>query len=279
MSGFIDALVDPSFPFLRNALLAGLAGSLAFGVVGTFVVVRRITYSAAAIAHCLLAGVALGLFAQRVLGWTWLSPFGGSLIVGIGSAMLLVVLARQKQEREDSAIGVIWTFGMAIGLLVLARTPGYTDPSAYLFGDMLLLSGQEVWLVAGLGLAVTGTVLLSFRRLQAICFDEEFSRLRGLPTDFFGALLLVLTAITVALMSSLVGIILVVALLTLPAALAGKFTQRLGSMMLLATVLCAVFVSGGLALSFESDLPAGPVIICLAGGAYLLAFWMRRKSS
>jgi zinc transport system permease protein len=150
----------------------------------------------------------------------------------------------------------------------------------YLFGNILMVSSGDLWLIAALDLVVLVVVLACYDQLVAVCFDEEFARLRGLPVEAYYLLLLCLTAVTVVLLVTVVGIVLVIALLTLPAATAGFFTSSLWRMMLWAAALCALFTTSGLALSYGPDLPAGSTTIVLAGGVYLvvaLAAWVRRR--
>jgi zinc transport system permease protein len=161
---------------------------------------------------------------------------------------------------------------MAVGVLFIAKTPGYgSDLMSYLFGNILLVPSGDLWLMGGLDLALLLTVGLWYRQLLAVSFDEEFARLKGVPVAFFYLLLLCLVAVTVVLLIQVVGLILVIALLTLPAAVAGHYVHSLGAMMALATVLGAAFASAGLALSYGPDLPAGPTIILLAGACYCLS--------
>ena len=167
-------------------------------------------------------------------------------------------------------IGAVWVIGMSTGLLFFAKTPGYVNPMSYLFGDILLISARDVWLVGAMGAAVAAVGLGFYNKLLAVCFDEEFAALRGVRVKFFYLLLLCLTAITVVLLVRVVGIVLVIALVTLPAAIAGNFARRLWQMMIAAVLLSMLFVASGLALSYPTNLPSGPVIVLIAGAAYLL---------
>jgi zinc transport system permease protein len=159
---------------------------------------------------------------------------------------------------------------MAVGLLFLAKTPGYVDAMSYLFGNILLISRRDLWLVAGLDVVVVGLAAFFYNKLLAVCFDEEFARLRGVKVRLYYMLLLCLTALTVVLLVRVVGIVMVIALLTLPAAVAGQFSRRLWQMMLLSVGCCLAFTCAGLVVSFQWDMPSGPVIIVLAALVYLL---------
>jgi zinc transport system permease protein len=181
------------------------------------------------------------------------------------------------KTQEDTLIGALWAIGMAVGVLFIAKTPGYSsDLMSFLFGNILLVPTRELWWMAGLDLVLVATVALFYRQFLAVTFDEEFARLRGVPVTFFYLLLLCLVAVTVVLLIQVVGLILVIALLTLPAAIAAHYVHSLGAMMLIATGLGALFTTLGLALSFGPDLPAGPTMILLAGGVYILSALVSR---
>lgn len=270
VSEFIAALVNPDIPFMRYALLVGLLASIAFGVIGSYVVVRRISYLAGAIAHCVLGGIGAGLYLQKVVGVTWFEPLYGALLAALFAALLIGLVSIYAKQREDTVIGALWAVGMAVGLLFIAKTPGYFDPMSYLFGNILLVSQNDLWLVAGLDIVVVGAGCCLYQRMLAVCFDEEYARIRGVNATAYYLLLLSLIALTVVLLVRVVGIVLVVALLTLPAAIAGQFSRTLWQMMSIATIFCALFVSSGLAVSYHFDLPSGPVIIVIAGLMYLI---------
>lgn len=270
MTEFLAALTDPGMPFFRYALLTGIFASLPFGIIGTFVVVRRISYIAGAIAHCVLGGIGLGLYLEKAVGITWFGPMQGAVVVALLAAVILAMVSRYASEREDSVIGALWAVGMASGLLFIAKTPGYVDPMSYLFGNILLVSQSDFLFVLALDVVVLGLVGFFYNSFLAVCFDEEFARLRGVHTGWLYLLLLCLTALTIVLLVRVVGIVMVIALLTLPAAVASNFSENIFQMMLMAILFCAAFVVSGLVLSYDLDLPSGPVIIVLAAMVYLL---------
>ncbi len=278
MGDFFRALLDPSIPFLRNALLMGLLASLAFGVMGSYVVVRRVTYLAGAIAHSVLGGIGAAIYFQRALGWEWAHPLLGGLVAALLSALLVGWASLWAKEREDATISALWAIGMGTGLLFLARTPGYVDPMAYLFGDILLVGRWQVWLVAVLDALVLVLGLGLYQRFQALSFDEEFAALRGVNAKAMSLLLLCLTAVTIVLLVQAVGIILVVALLSLPAATAARFSFSLRQMMAIASFVAAISVAAGFMISFQLDFPTGPIVVLIAALAYLLAAASRKKA-
>lgn len=269
MAEFLTAL--GTYGFLQSALIAGLLASVGCGVIGTFVVVKRIAFMAGGIAHSVLGGMGAALYFGA-------DPFLGALIAAIFSALLIGAVRLSWKTQEDTLIGALWAIGMAVGVLFIAKTPGYSsDLMSFLFGNILLVPTRELWWMAGLDLVLVVTVALFYRQFLAVTFDEEFARLRGVPVTLFYLLLLCLVAVTVVLLIQVVGLILVIALLTLPAAIAGHHVHSLGAMMLIATGLGALFTTLGLALSFGPDLPAGPTMILLAGGVYILSALVSRQ--
>lgn len=276
MTEFIAALSDPDFPFIRYALITGILASIPFGIIGTYVVVRRISYIAGAISHCILGGIGAGLYLQKEMGISWFGPLHGAIVVALLAAVILALVSFFARQREDSVIGALWAAGMAIGLLFLARTSGYNDPMSYLFGNILLLSDADMWLVVALDIVVIGLVMVFYNYFLAICFDEEFASLRGLQTHLLYLFLLCLTALTIVLLVRVVGIVMVIALLTLPAAIAGNFVRGIRQMMITSTLLCSLFITSGLAASYTLDLPSGPVIILCAASVYLVVVLLRK---
>jgi zinc transport system permease protein len=257
------------YDYMRHALAAGLLAALACGVIGPYVVVRRIVSISGGIAHAVLGGMGIAYF------------FGGRPLLGALAAALLAALAigwvslRHKQH-EDTIIGALWAVGMAIGVIFINRTPGYNqDLMTWLFGDVLLVSRADLWLIAGLDVAIVAVVAVLYRWFAAVCFDEEHARLQGVWVDAVYLLLLCLIALTVVTLIGVVGLILVIALLTLPSAIALLYLHSLGRVMVLATCLGCVFTFGGLAVSYSSDLNSGSTIVLIAAVAYLGALIAR----
>jgi len=269
VSDFLEAVARHTF--LQYALAAGALASVACGVVGTYVVVRRITYIAGAVSHCVLGGIGAAVYLRQVHGWSAATPLAGAVVAALAAALVIGLVTVRAREREDTAIGALWAVGMAAGVLFIARTPGYSqDLMSYLFGNILMVTPADLWLIAALDGLVVAVAVAFYDPLLAVCFDEEFARVRGLRVEFYYLLLLALTALTVVLLVSVVGIVLVIALLTLPAAVACHFARRLWQTMVLATIVGLLVTTAGLALSYGPDLPAGATIIVLAGGVYLV---------
>jgi zinc transport system permease protein len=260
---FIQSLTQHAF--LQHALLAGLLASIGCGVMGSYVVVKRIGFLAGGIAHAVLGGMGAAFFFG-------VDPMYGALIAAITVALLIGWVTLGWRQQEDTLIGAMWAVGMAVGILFISQTPGYqVDLMTYLFGNILLVTTQDLWLMVVLDIVLLLLVILYYRQFLAIAFDEEFARLRGVPVTLFYILLLCLVAVSVVLLIRIVGLILVIALLTLPAAIALQYVQTVGRMMIVATVLGAVFCALGLAVSYQPDLPAGATIILVAGVAYLFS--------
>ncbi|MCF7933341.1 MAG: metal ABC transporter permease [Spirochaetia bacterium] len=264
MNEFFSALTSQDLPFLRYALLAGLLSSPAFGIIGTYVVVNRITSIAGAISHAALAGIGAGLY----FGF---NPLAGATIAALIAGLIISFITLKVNERVDSIIGMIWAVGMSIGLLFIAKSPGYQDPMSYLFGNILLIGKSDLYLLLTLDIITSIAGVILFHHIQAISFDAEFARSRGIHTDLFQIVMIMMISVTVVLMVTVVGIVMVIALLTIPAATAGLFSNRLKTIMLLATVLTALFHFAGLALSYTADSPTGATTIIIAAAVYTLS--------
>jgi zinc transport system permease protein len=275
MIEFLDAVSRHTF--MQHALLTGVLASVACGVLGTYVVVRRISYLAGAIAHSVLGGMGLAYYLKTVKGVVWLEPLHGALVAALVAAVVIGLVNLHAKEREDTVIGAIWAVGMAAGILFISQTPGYSENlMSYLFGNILMVSAGDLWLIGILDGLVVLVGLLFYNQIAAVCFDEEFARVRGVKVELYYLLLLGLTALTVVILSTVVGIVMVIALLTLPVAIVGQFSQTLWKMMISATLVCVVIMTSGLAISFSPDLPAGATIIILAGVVYLVVIIVSR---
>ena len=250
--------------------LVGCMGSVAFGIVGSYVTARRLTSCAVAISHSVLAGIGLAVFLRYHLQWPWCTPLLGAFLAAIVAALIIGRVTLRARHLGDSVTSSVMVIGMAVGLILLKKTPGYFEPMGILFGDTLLVSARDLWVIGCIDLLAVFCGTVFYRRLLAVCFDEEYARLRGLRTDAYYLLLLVMTALTVVAMMQIVGIIMVIALLTLPSLTALLFARKLWHCMVMSTLLCMAFVTVGLGVSFPTDLPSGPVIVMLAGTVFLL---------
>jgi zinc transport system permease protein len=268
MNTFFYALTH--YSFLQYALIAGVLASISCGIAGTFVVLKRITFISGGIAHTVLGGVGLAYF----LG---INPYWGAFVAAILAAVVIGMVKLRADQHEDTVIGALWAVGMAAGIIFMHLKPGYnTDLMTYLFGNILLVSRQELFILSGLTLFITAVVVVLYRQFVAVCFDEEYARVQGLPVDALYLLLLILIALTIVVLIRIVGLILVIALLTMPAAIAGLFTRTPGPMMLWAIGIGLLVTTGGVALAYTPDLPVGATIIVLAGVLYLLSVLLRK---
>jgi zinc transport system permease protein len=267
--------------FLQHAVIAGILSSVACGVVGSYVVVRRTTYVAGAIAHCVLGGMGAARYLQRVHDIAWATPLLGATGAAILAALIISLVTIAGRQRADTVLSAIWAIGMAVGITFIRATPGYyEDLMSYLFGNILMVGASELWLMGALDLLVIVAVLLFYNKFLVLSFQPELARLRGIHVAAHHTLLHILIALTVVLLTQVVGLVMVIAMLTLPAATASQLVGRLSRVMALASALCLVFTLGGLAISYGPGLHAGATVIELAGATYLLVLggvWLRRR--
>jgi zinc transport system permease protein len=276
MTEFLQALGNPDVPFLKYAVIAGMLSSVSFGVVGSYVVVKKITSIAGSIAHSVLAGIGLSLYLQGQHTVEWFTPILGAMIAAVFSACIIGFVSIYGKQREDTIIGSVWAMGMALGVLFISLTPTYVDPMSYLFGNILIISRQELIFIAVLDVVVIFLGIFLYRQFLAVSFDEEFARARGLNTAVYTMLLLLLTALSIVLLTTIVGIIMVIALLTIPAAMASLFSRSLWKIMLIAVLFTMVFTFFGTGISYALDTPSGSTIILFAGGLYILGVIVKK---
>ena len=269
MANFFDILFSADFPFLRNALFAGLLSSVLFGTIGAVVTVRRIASLAGAVSHAVLGGIGLALYLSASGILPGLPPIAGALVFAILSAVIIGFVSLRAKQREDTAISAIWAIGMSLGVLFMAKTPGYTDPATWLFGNILLISGRDLLLLAILDILVLFLAWRFYAQIEAASFDAEFARIRGVRLDALFMILLAITAVAIVLLQTFVGIIMVIAMLALPSGCAGVFSRSLGGMMLLSCVFSAAFSVCGVAAGWVFDLPVGAVTVIIAGAVFL----------
>jgi zinc transport system permease protein len=269
MNGYLSALLDPSMPFVRNALVAGLLSAILFGTLGAVVTVKRISGLAGAISHAVLGGIGMALYLAAHGILTGLPPMVGALVFALIAAAIIGFVSLKAKQREDTVINAIWAIGMSIGVLFIAKTPGYADPMSYLFGNILLVSASDLVMLAALDVIVLALVWRYYPQIEASAFDEEFARVRGVPTDAVFMVILAVTAVAVVLLQTFVGIVMVIAMLTLPSGTAGFAARNLAGMMIGGTILSVMFTVSGLAVSWALDMPAGGVIVVMAGAVFL----------
>ncbi len=268
MSDMWEAL---QFDFFRNAMLAGVLVSVSCGIIGTLVVVNRIVFISGGIAHAAYGGIGLAFF----LG---MDPFIGAGAFSVVVSLLMGFVSLKAKHRADTVIGVLWALGMALGVIFIDLTPGYNvDLMSYLFGSILAVSSRELWFMVPLDLLVIGTVVIFYKEFIAVSYDEDFAFVAGIPVTALYLGLLVMTALCVVMVIRLVGLILVIALLTIPPYIAEKHTISLASMMFLSTILGIVFTICGLWISYSLDLSSGASIILVAGAGFFLSYLLELK--
>ena len=255
--------------FMQRALLAGVLVSIACGVIGTFVVVNRIVFISGGIAHAAYGGIGLGYYLK-------LNPVWGAIVFSVASALGMGWVQRRTRQRADTIIGVMWAIGMAIGIIFVDLTRGYVvDLMSYLFGSILAVPPGDLIVMAVLDAVIVLLVALFYKELLAISFDETFATVENVPVDAIYMVLLCMIALTVVMMMRVVGLIMVIAMLTIPAAIAGQFVRGLKQMMALSALLGVLFTTAGLWLSYALNLTSGATIILVAGSAYLLTLGVR----
>ncbi len=258
------------FEFLRNALLAGILASVICGIIGTYIVVRRIVFISGGISHAAFGGIGLGYYAG-------FNPVYGAVVFSVVSALLIGAARKSFKQSEDTLIGILWAIGMALGILFISLSPGYApDLFGYLFGNILTVPLSDIYMMLMLTFLVLLVVILFYKDILVFSFDEEYATLKGRPVNFIYYLMLALIGLTVVTVIKIVGIILVISLLTIPAAIAIQYTKKLHSMMILSVILGIIFTVSGLCISYKYDLQSGATIILTAAAFYTLNFIVKK---
>ena len=259
------------YEFMQNAILAAILVSVACGIVGTYVVINRIVFISGGISHTAFGGIGLGYLIGIDPILTAI-PFSILAAIGIGT------ISKETDVSEDTAIGILWTMGMALGIIFIGLSPGYApDLFSYLFGSILTVPTFDLAIMVVLDLIILLTVLLFYREFSAISFDEEFAEIVGIPTKWLYILLLCMVALSVVVLIRVVGVILVIALLAIPAAISGQFTHKIKNIMLLSIVIGMILTIAGLWLSYILDLASGATIVMVLGVAFFVASVLKRS--
>ncbi len=266
----IDSLTTLfSYDFMRSAMVAGILVSVACGVIGTLVVLNRIVFLSGGIAHAAYGGVGLAYY----LG---VDPVIGAVVFSLAAALGMGVVQRKTRQRADTLIGVMWAVGMALGIIFINLSPGYkADLMSYLFGSILAVSRLDLWVMLAVAALVVLLVGLFYKDFLAISFDEIFARVRNLPVDALYLMMVAMIGLTVVVAMRVVGLIMIIALLTIPPAIANLFLKGMWKIMLMATGLSVLFTVTGLLLSYYFNLTSGAMIILVAAMAYLIALLVR----
>ncbi len=264
----IEAL---QFDFMRNALAAGLFASIICGIMGTLVVVNRIVFLSGGIAHAAYGGIGLAFYFN-------LPYLPCTIAFSFFAAMLMAAISLKAKHRGDTVIAVIWAIGMAFGIILLDITPGYNvDLMSYLFGSIIAVSEFDLFIMPAIAVVMTILIIYYYRYLLSMSYDYEFARIRGVPVKKLWFGLIGMLAIAIVLVIQVVGLILVIALLTIPPFIAEKYVKSLAQMMIASSLLGSLFTVTGLWLSYKYNLTSGATIIMVAGVAFLLSLSIDRN--
>ena len=261
MTGLLSVL---QYDFIQNALIGSVLVAIMCAITGTFIVIKRLVFLSGGISH----GAFAGLGAAYFLG---INPMLGAMLFAVLSAVAITRVILRQSQPADATIGIFWATGMATGVLFVYITPGYVpDLMPYLFGDILTISSEQLfWMMVFSLISLLLTALL-FRQLLAVSFDDEFARLRGLPVGIIMVILMIMNSVAIVMMIQAVGIILVMALLTIPPLIGLTLAAEIRTVMFYAFISAVSITIGGLAISFLLDLPSGPAIVLLGAGILMI---------
>ena len=252
MSGILELF---NYTFFQHALLGSLFASIACGIIGTYIVTRRLVFISGGITHASFGGIGIGLY-------TGISPILGAAIFSVLSAFGVEWLSKRKDMREDSAIAVFWTFGMAIGIIFSFLAPGFTpDLSTFLFGNILTITLSDIWMLAILSLVLIGFFTCFLTTIIYIAFDREYARSQRIPVRLFEYILMMFIALTIVSCLRMIGIVLVISLLTLPQMTSNLFTHSFKKIIFMSIGIGFMSCTGGLLLSYQLQVPSGASII------------------
>lgn len=276
MHFFLEALKHN--PLLIASLLASISASVISGIIGSYVVVKRIVFIAGSISHSILSGVGFAIWLDRTQGISWLSPLYGALMAGIVAAWIIGWTHLNYRQREDSVIAVLWSVGMAIGIIFISQTPGFNvELTNFLIGNIVWVSKTDLYTLFSVDLIVIMLIFCLHKRFLVICFDEDQARLQGIHIERFYFLLLTLISLSIVLLMQVVGIVLVMAMLTIPPVMANLFTHRLSIMMSVAILINIALCLAGHLIAFHLDWPIGATIGLLAGISYGIVLISKRS--
>ncbi|MGO9386910.1 MAG: metal ABC transporter permease [Methanobacterium sp.] len=257
------------YEFIQRALITAVLVSIVCGVVGSYVVIKRVVSLSGAISHAAFGGVGLGYFLT-------VNPVLAAIPFSIASAMIIGGVEKKVKISADTAMGILWSVGMALGVIFINLTPGYApDLFSYLFGDILTVSNSDLLIMLILDLIIITTVYLFRREFLSVSFDEEFSTVVGLPSLPIYMLLLALVALSVVVLMKVVGIILLIALFTIPAAISKQYTHNLTRLMILATIISIILSALGILISYIFNLASGATIVMVLAAAFLISYYLK----
>ncbi|MBR6432918.1 metal ABC transporter permease [Bacteroides sp. KG123] len=269
------------YTFFQHALIGSLLASIACGLIGTYIVTRRLVFISGGLTHASFGGIGLGLY----MG---ISPILSAALFAVLSAFGVEWLSKRQDMREDSAIAVFWTLGMALGIMFTFLSPGFApDLSAYLFGNILTITSGDIVLLGGLAIVLALFFTLYIRPIIYVAFDREFARSQGIPVQTLEYLLMMFIALTIVACLRMVGIVLVISLLTIPQMTANLFSHRFHRIIWLSIGIGYISCLGGLMISFHLNVPSGASIIffsiiiyaiCKTGKSFCLSLQRKLRS-
>ncbi|MCD8185223.1 MAG: metal ABC transporter permease [Rikenellaceae bacterium] len=263
------------FRFLGNAAIACVLAGIACGIIGTYIVCRRLVFLSGGITHASFGGIGIAYYLE-------LNPIAGAGVFAVLSALSMEALSQKMKIREDSAIGILWSIGMALGIVFVALTPGYApNLMSFLFGNILSITQANLWAMAFLSALLILIFTLFYRPILYIAFDREYARTQNLPVTFINSMMMVLTALTIVLSIRLVGIVLLISLLTIPPVIVNSLTRSYRKIMIWSCVISAGGTFFGLFFSYSTDIPSGACTIIVLGIALIVVksiVFFRKKS-
>ncbi len=266
------------YSFVQRMFVAGLLASIACGIIGTYVVVKRVVFISGGIAHTTFGGIGFAYYLQY-LDIVFIEPLVGALIFALVAAIIMGLPFIRTRLREDSTIGILWVVGMALGVLFLNQVDRskilVQDPVSILFGNVLLIKMQDIYLMFGLLVLIIFVTIFLYKDLHILTFDEEFARISGIKVDFLYLVLMVLIALTTVVLIKVVGVVLVIAMLTIPAAISNLFTHNLKNMMFFAIIIGCIVTLNGSLISLSFDLPPGATIVISLAFSFILALLIK----
>ena len=243
---------------ISYSIYASFFISIAIAIIGSLIVINKTTALTGSIAHGSFGGIGIALFLGSSVIFT-------TSVFTIFLALILAFITIKFPHRKDSLIAVLWAVGMSIGIIFLSLTQGYNaDAMSYLFGNILLVEKQDLVFMAGVDIVLLVSIIFLYNRFLAMSYDREFLTLRGINSNLLHTYFLILTSLTIVMSVRAIGIILILALFTIPALIAEKFTKKFVSMMILSGVLGFIFMSGGILISFYYDIAPTASIVLLA---------------
>ncbi|MFA7342535.1 MAG: metal ABC transporter permease [Candidatus Methanomethylophilaceae archaeon] len=263
-----------SIGLVQNMFMAAIIASLACGIIGTFVVVKRIVFISGGIAHTTFGGVGFAYYLQSVFLVSWFSPMIGAILFAVTAAIIMGLPSINEKIREDSTIGVLWVVGMALGVIFISLTDHsqvtVRSYESILFGNILLVGNNELFLMVALACLILAVVAFFYRDLQIVTFDETHAKLSGINVGLMNLVLYVMVALTCVFIMNIVGIVLVIALLTIPAAMASLFTENLKETMIWASFSSMALSVLGLLMAIHFNLPPGSTLVLVLGATFIL---------